>query len=305
MKIKYVIHGATSFIGKHLIRELITSEIGTLILCRTTSNVEEFQNSQNIEIKRYKKSAKEITIDSTLFSEDPIFIELAWDGVFGEQRNNMTQFSTNIPLFINNILWCSNNKIKHWIGFGSQAEYGNLNKEISEEDNCDPTTFYGNSKLILSKVSKELCGHLGIEHTWLRLFSVYGPDDNHEWFLQYCIKEMLQNNSLKLTKGEQKWDYLYVSDIVQALLLIKPDQGLGITNLSSNSPISIKDLVIKVKHLLNSNSELKFGAIEYRSDQVMLMNGNNSKLMDSIKWKPETGLNEGLNNLIKFLKDGN
>lgn len=303
MRINYVVHGATSFIGKHLLRRLIERNINTLLVCRNSSDVSEFENYENVLIKRYQKNLKEISIDNDLFSKDTIFIELAWNGVFGAERNEITQFSINVPLFINNILWCSSNNIKHWVGFGSQAEYGNLNKEIFENDECLPTTFYGNSKLILSKVSKELCLHLGIEHTWLRLFSVYGPDDNHEWFLQYCIQELLRNKPLNLTKGEQEWDYLYVSDIIEVLLRINPNQGLGVTNLSSNKPIKIKDLVIQAKKVTNSESELNFGAINYREDQVMLMNGNNQKLKTLLHWEPKTEILEGLQSLIKFLSD--
>ena len=117
-----------------------------------------------------------------------------------------------------------------------------------------------------------------INFSWLRLFSVYGPNDDNEWLIQYLIKEMKQNKIVNTTKGEQFWDYLYVDDISELLMKIKVEEGLGICNLSSNKPIQIKELIFKIKKITKSESEINFGAIPYREDQVMMMNGNNDKL---------------------------
>ena len=45
----------------------------------------------------------------------------------------------------------------HWIGFGSQAEYGAKNKEITEYEICNPTTLYGKVKKISCEIAQELC----------------------------------------------------------------------------------------------------------------------------------------------------
>jgi nucleoside-diphosphate-sugar epimerase len=188
------------------------------------------------------------------------------------------------------------------VGFGSQAEYGNLNKVISENDLCKPTTLYGKSKLLCSQISSELCATYKMKHSWFRLFSVYGPDDNHEWLIQYLIKEMLLDKEINVTKGDQKWDYLYVDDISKMLhRLINTDVACGICNLGSGNSEPVKNIILKIKELTRSNSVINFGAIPYRSDQVMLMQSSIDILKKKLDWTPEISIDIGLNNTIKFI----
>ena len=64
----------------------------------------------------------------------------------------------------------------------------------------------------------------------------------------------------------------------------------------------IKDLIIKIKKLINSKSIINFGAIKYRKDQVMYMNGNNKKLKNKLNWNPEISLESGLMQTIKNIR---
>jgi nucleoside-diphosphate-sugar epimerase len=301
MKRDIIIHGPSSFLGKHLLRYFIDHNIFPIIICRTKSNIDEFENTKLFKIYRYTNKIDEINL-TELHLLNPIFIDFAWNGVFGSERNSVEQISVNIPNIISSIEFANNNKCVHWVGFGSQAEYGNLDKIISENDFCKPTTLYGKSKLLCSQISSELCSKFGIKHSWFRLFSVYGPDDNHEWLIQYLIKEMLLNKEINVTKGDQKWDYLYVDDISKMLhKLIISDQACGICNLGSGNSEPVKNLILKIKELTKSNSVINFGAIQYRSDQVMIMQSNIDKLTKILNWKPEINLEIGLKSTINFL----
>lgn len=297
-----VIHGASSFVGKNFVKLLILKKIQIYIIARATSQITFCENCPTIKIYRYEKSISEINFQS-IEVKNPIFFEFSWYGVFGSDRNIPEQLSVNIPLIISSIVFAKKINAKHWIGIGSQAEYGNLNKEISEEDVCKPTTMYGKSKLLCSAISKELCGVYNIEHTWLRLFSVFGPDNNHEWLIPNLINEMLKNNEINVTKGEQFWDYLYIEDISEMLYKLYKAKGVGIANLGSGQPIKIKQLIEKIRTLTSSNSTINYGAIQYRPDQVMYMSANITKLATHLDWQPKTKIEDALIKTINFLKN--
>jgi nucleoside-diphosphate-sugar epimerase len=231
---------------------------------------------------------------------NPIFYEFSWHGVFGTERNDPTQLTINLPLLIGSVNFAKGANASHWIGIGSQAEYGNLDKRISESEPCQPTTLYGNAKLFSSQITSMLCQELGMQHSWLRLFSVYGPDDNHEWLIQYLIRKMLANEEIDVTKGEQKWDYLYVDDISSLLMLLAGRQGIGITNLGSGSSIAVRDIIEKLKKITNSRSEIHFGAIPYRPDQVMLMEADITRLKSLTGWLPSTSIDVGLTKTVEY-----
>jgi UDP-glucose 4-epimerase len=297
-----VIHGASSFLGKNFIQVLISKKIDVHIIARSTTKIPFFENCQTVKIYRYKQDISEIDC-KTIEIENPVFFEFSWHGVFGSDRNSTEQITVNIPLVISSIAYASKLNASHWIGIGSQAEYGDLNKEISEEDICSPTTLYGKSKLLCSTISADLCKAYNIEHSWLRLFSVFGPNDNHDWLIQYLIKEMLNNNEINVTKGEQVWDYLFIDDISLMLIKLMNAKGIGIANLGSGQPIQVRDLIEKIKALTFSKSIINFGAIPYRHDQVMYMSANIKKLSNHLQWQPQTNIEEGLIKTIEFLKN--
>ncbi len=296
-----IVHGASSFLGKHFVKKLVSKNLPVLILARETSKIEFEQSHPLVKVARYKKFIEEIQHHGFKLNA-PVFFEFSWEGVFGSERNDPRQISFNLPLISASVKTAGNLKAKHWIGIGSQAEYGNLNRTISEKEECKPTTLYGKAKLECSKISSELCREFNIEHSWLRLFSVYGPDDNHEWLIQYLIKKMMLHKEIDVTKGEQKWDYLYVEDIAEMFLKLMNAKGVGIANLGSGKAIGVRQIITIIKDLTKSNSKINFGAVPYRPDQVMLMEADISKLSGFLGWKPTTGIEEGLRKTIDFLK---
>lgn len=294
-----ILHGVSSFLGKHFAKFLNAHNIHFTVLARHSSNISFLENCQNISIIRYHKSLNEIQgIDFPMST----FFEFSWHGVFGTERNDPAQLSVNVPLIISSIELAHAIHSRHWVGIGSQAEYGNLDKHITETDSCHPTTLYGKSKLICSNLSAELCNAYQIEHSWLRLFSVYGPDDNHEWLIQYLIKKMLRNEVIDVTKGEQIWDYLYVEDISEVLFKISTLNGVGIANLGSGSGIQVKAIINLIKEKTGSSSAINFGAVPYRPDQVMEMKADISKLASHTGWNPKTSFESGIQKTIDFMK---
>ena len=304
IKIDYIVHGGSSFLGKSFIR-FNNSKKNILVLARKSSNLSSLKNLSNLYIYRYENNLSvKLEVNKFDFSSS-IFFEFSWYGVFGSERNDINQFKINIPLIISSVEFANYISCKHWVGVGSQAEYGNYNKTINENDICKPTTLYGKSKLFCSKLANELCLHYNINFSWLRLFSVYGPDDNQNWLIPYLINKMILGDTVNTTLGEQIWDYLYIDDVSRVFSKINVNESLGITNLSSSEKIRIKDLINIIKKITNSTSLINFGAIQYRKDQVMYMNGDNTKLKDNLSWTPKTSLEYGLLQTINNIRKVN
>jgi UDP-glucose 4-epimerase len=295
-----IIHGASSFVGKNFLKRLIDLDCKTIILARHNSKIDIV--GKNIKIVRYSQSLSEID-EAQITVNNPVFFDFAWYGVFGSDRNDEKQFTINIPLIISSIVIAKKLNTKHWVSIGSQAEYGNLNKEISETDDCKPTSLYGKAKLLCSQISADLCKEFGIEHSWLRLFSVYGPDDNHEWFIQYLIKQMTINAEINVTLAEQEWDFLFIDDVINALCQLISSNGIGIANLGSGKSVALKYIIETLKKTLNSQSKINYGAVPYREDQVMFMQANIRKLTSNTHWNPQIDIDMGLKfTAKKYLK---
>ena len=110
-----------------------------------------------------------------------------------------------------------------WLIFSSSREvYGSsctTHQPCSETSRIDPINLYGRTKwegeqLIHRQSSQDLNAY-----TILRLSSVYGGlYDIHERLVPSIVRETIRNGTIKLTGGQQYFDFVHVEDVVLSVL---------------------------------------------------------------------------------------
>ena len=170
-------------------------------------------------------------------------------------------------------------KIYKFISLGSQAEYGQFEGKITEDYPLNPTTSYGAVKLSVLEMFRIFCIDNNINWFWLRVFSVFGERENEKWIIPALIKTILsEKTEMDFTKGEQKYSYIYVADFAKAITrVISMNAPSGIYNISSDKILCLKDLITMIKDMVNPDFKLKFGAIPYRVNQSMHIEGDTKK----------------------------
>jgi nucleoside-diphosphate-sugar epimerase len=132
----------------------------------------------------------------------------------------------------------------------------------------------------------------------MQLEHFYGPGCNSSNFITAMIERLKNNEPLiDLTKGEQQRDFIYYEDIVSAFeIVINKNETIttGSTfQVGSGKTISIKELMLFLKEQIGSSSQLNFGAIPYRENELMISETNIEPL-SGLGWKPECTIREGL-----------
>lgn len=142
--------------------------------------------------------------------------------------------------------------------------------------------------------------HLVLEH-------FYGPDeDPKQKFIAMIIRKMLQNEEeLPLTRGEQIRDFIHVTDVIRAIqtVISHADECNGFKAIPIGSGIGyqLKEIVTLIHHLTGSKSKLRFGALEYRQNELMHSCADIS-ILKKWGWEPGITLNGGLEQIIKEQK---
>ena len=229
-------------------------------------------------------------------------IHCAWRGVAGRQRNEAEQITENIPLTLATISLARESGCRHWIGLGSQAEYGNPNTVVDEDFPSRPTTNYGRAKLAAGILGLGLCETWGMTGTWLRVFSTYGPRDSVDFLQPYLIAELLAGRRPRLTKCEQRWDYLYVSDAAEAVVCAVRAPSAGVFNVGSGEAHPLKEIVELSRRLVGTAVEPEYGVIAYRPDQVMHLQADIRRLTTATGWTPRTALETGLRHCVESIR---
>ena len=296
-----VLTGATGFIGSAVLKQ-IKDKNAPIVLKRPVSNLSRIKDIKGYRCFTYETLQEQSLLDEVKACRPDVLIHLAWHGVEGQARNETYQVGDNLPLALDSVKLAYETGCKHWIGIGSQAEYGHPNCKVNEDYQTNPTTLYGKAKLTCCREALGLCQSFGMIGSWLRLFSLYGPGDSPHWLIPYLIKETLEGRSPKLTKCEQLWDYLYIDDVSKGILSIAYTQAPGIFNLGSGKAVPLKKIVETIRELIDPQIEPMYGAVEYRTDQVMHLEADISKIRSSTGWNPNVGLRQGIEKTVDWFK---
>jgi nucleoside-diphosphate-sugar epimerase len=282
-----ILTGGTGFLGYWLLEELVKNDIFVYVLVRKNSKRRERLNVFfGIEI---------IELDMDKISDLPqyvktadVFYHLAWEG----DRNDFSSQMNNITWTVNAMEVAHKLGIKQFIMTGSQAEYGICSQQVYENSPVNPNTAYGACKLACYEILKTLSKQIVLPLTWVRIFSVYGEGDNSNTLISYLFKCFKKNETPKLTKSDQLWDFLYAEDAVVALYLLGEKGKYGLYNLAFGESRPLKEFVIEARNLINPDSKLDFDSNMVYN--IVELRANVDKIKNEIDWKPVVSFKDGI-----------
>ncbi|AXL22085.1 NAD-dependent epimerase/dehydratase family protein [Megasphaera stantonii] len=300
---KIAIIGATSFIGRNLIEPLVKDDWDVVAVVRTNSvkrgYLERFSNIKILEcdMSEYDKLGNLLgPVDCSIY--------LTWDGTRGQERSNYELQLKNYTQGMLAIQSIIENGCKKILTAGSQAEYGPWfqSRNLCEFDKENPNTEYGKFKLKFYKDIKSLCDNHKVKLIEPRFFSLYGPDDYEGTMIISILKKMLHNEPCDLTECKQIWDFLYITDAINGLmLLINKNIESGVYNFGFGEGYPLKYYIEKMYSITKSKSILNYGTIPYPITGMVNVNPCIDKLK-SVGWTPKISFTEGINRIVNVLK---
>ena len=141
--------------------------------------------------------------------------------------------------------------VKRVVLASSGAIYGpQPGERVHEELLPNPTSPYAVSKLAAEGYVRTIGELWGIETVCLRIFNTYGPGQaippTHPPVIPQFMRQILQGGSLVVhSTGEQKRDYIYIDDVVEALAAAAITEGLNrqVINIGTGAGTSLNRLV--------------------------------------------------------------
>jgi len=169
---------------------------------------------------------------------------------------------------------------------------------ISEEHQTKPLTDYASSKLESEDFLKTACRQAGISLAILRLSHIYGPGEPVVKAIPTFITTLLNNKQPVLDSPLSARDYLYVTDVVDAILLAAASEKEGVYNIASGKPITIKEVLEKITSHLKSTIQPKISS----SKPPKIIYYSINAAQEQLRFKPKVELTEGLKNEIEWFK---
>lgn len=176
---------------------------------------------------------------------------------------------------------------------GSAAEYGS-GARLREDHPLSPATALGRAKAEASRLVVA-AARSGVDAVVLRLFTPYGGWDRPGRLVLHAALRALDGTPVPISDGRQQRDFVYIDDVVVALLLAASRATSSpVINIASGEGVSVRGVVELVIATLRSASTIEAGVIATRLDEIWQLTGDNTLALRELGWAPSTDLAAGI-----------
>ena len=290
MKInKAIVTGGAGFIGSNLVDKLITQGTEVIILDNLSTGKKENINPKatfyNVDISKLNEQ------DYELFKGvDIVFHLAALARVQPSIKDPITFNEININGTLNVLFASHKAGVKKVVYSASSSAYGDATIFPTSEDHpTNPLSPYGLQKYVGEQYCKMFSEVYGLDTVSLRYFNVYGERMNLEG--AYCLvlgifaQKMLEGKPLTINNdGEQRRDFTYVQDVVDANILaaIHPEKLLGeVFNIGNGKEFTVNEIADML------GGEKQYGNKVIEPFRTL---ADNSKAKNILNWNPQGDL---------------
>lgn len=290
--------GATGFLGSHLLQGLLDSnKYNVVIAKRSKSDCSRIKNQLD-RVKSYDVDQSNV---EEIFKENQIDHVIHTAVEYG--RGETTSYdilNSNLMFPISLIEAAIKYKAKSFINTDSYFNKENMAYSYLLNYSLSKKSF----NLWLQYFSKQIkVINVVLEH-------IYGPYDNPRKFVETAIRSIAVDGVDKFdtTYGHQKRDFIFVDDVVSAYLVLletanKEDFLIREYSLGTGEAVSLREFLEQIKSYSQSSTELRFGAIPYRDDEIMSSKAENIELRN-LGWQPEFNYKKGISKICDLYKEG-
>jgi dTDP-6-deoxy-L-talose 4-dehydrogenase (NAD+) len=274
------ITGASGFLGKHVVNDLLHRGIQPTVLIRPESKVPE--SFYELPLARFD-IAKPPDDAFDQLGKPSVLIHLAWSGL--PNYKSLHHFETELPVQFRFLSTLARSGLSHLVVSGTCFEYGMRSGCLIETDETMPTNPYGFAKHALRRQLQFLAEKIEFDLTWARLFYLYGQGQAPaSLFMQLSSAVARGEETFDMSGGEQLRDYLPVEEAARCLVdLALGTARPGTVNICSGQPVSVRRLVEEWVTKNDWRLRLNLGAYPYPDYEPMAFWGSRKKLHEALE----------------------
>ncbi|MDW8066240.1 MAG: ADP-glyceromanno-heptose 6-epimerase [Aquificaceae bacterium] len=188
----------------------------------------------------------------------------------------------------------------------SAGVYGNSPAPMREEEGLVPENIYGFSKLMMDRIATSFMEqHKEIQIVGLRYFNVYGPGEAYKGktasMVYQLYRQIKEGKRPRLFKwGEQRRDFVYIRDVIDANLRALEREVSGIFNIATGKARSFNEIVAILNQYLGTNFEPEYFDCPYDFYQNFTQ-ADISRAREKLGYEPQYSLEEGIREYLERL----
>ncbi|RLB83504.1 MAG: NAD-dependent dehydratase [Deltaproteobacteria bacterium] len=308
MSKRFLVTGATGFVGANLVRRLVKNGDEVHILTRQESNKWRIVDILDQVTEHQVDLRDRFRLQSTLSRVRPdIVYHCAAYGAYSFQQDAIQIAEVNLMGTVNLVMALMEVGYECLINTGSSSEYGRKAKPMAEGDLLEPITAYAATKAAATLFCQAIARSRQQPILTLRLFSPYGPYEDSTRLIPAVIKKCLAGEALELSSGEEARDFFFVDDLVDLYLRVASLRWSpgDIVNVGSGKQHTVREIVNNVIALTGANVRPLWGALPPRDFDTKFWVADITKAKLLFDWTPKVSLDEGLRRTIEWQRASN
>jgi UDP-glucose 4-epimerase len=301
---RVIVTGAAGFVGSHLVDALVAHGARVVAVDDLSDGREANLASSRSRIEFVCRSVvQKCGLDELLAGADVVFHLAANASVPRSVEDPDDDFEANVLGTYRVLESARHVRAKRIVFTSSAAVYGDPVREPMDESHpFHPKSPYGGSKLAAEFLLDSYSRCFDLDHRRVRLFNTYGPRQRK--YVMFDLLEKLRADSRNLAmlgSGDQVRDYSYVSDTVDAILLVgaHPQARGRVYNVAGDHAIDIRELIDLVIRIVGiPRPEITFTGESWKGDIVRWI--GDTRALRALGFSPRVDLEEGIRRLVDW-----
>ncbi len=297
---RYLVTGGAGFIGSNLVSYLVSN--GHDVIVVDSLHTGSFDLIKDLNVKFFNQTVDEFYRKGSWKNIDGIF-HLGKPSSSPMYRENRMKFVESVNGTIAVLEMAKEAGVK-LVTASSSSLYNGLEPPHREDMIIRPTDFYTEARFLEERLAKVYHDLYGVKYAAMRFFSVYGPNEQYKKGFANLISQfiwmfMKNKRPLIFGDGEQRRDFVFVKDVVQALNLAMDSEAIGVFNVGTGKSYSLNQTLSIIRKKMNINLDPVYVENKIKN-YVKITQASTEKAEKELGFRALTDIERGIDTTISY-----